>query len=182
MPESLIKNLEDIDRLINSFDLTKRQINKAFKSALRITMRGLKDKSAGDIARNLRVPKSLIKNRMVQKSGDTNKKGTGYFWGYLTMMTYQIPAVITGKPSIGKRGVKVGSRFFPYSFLRLVNRSPKKRWMILRRKKQGNGLLEDRVRVKDAVEAGFREYEKKVFNKFVRQLKREIELRAGLLD
>lgn len=165
--------LYELDNLIKNLSLSNAQINKAMKRAIFTVLRGSKTLMARDIAQETKVKVAVLRNRMkiFDREKDIAKK--------LSMITFAVPAILSGRYRKTKDGYMVGSQHVKGAFLQ----NYRGRDIIFRRKGRSRYPIEKvRVPIHAAARQALDVVEFHLEDRLLKAMGREVQITGGIIE
>lgn len=114
----------DLERVVDQFAATERQVRLAKTRALRRTASWLRKQVLGRAAKDLRIPlRSLAGRSYVSKIGQGDDEIT------LTIGTLPVNAAKIGNPAQTARGARAGRRTYPGAFVQKIYFAEERVWI-----------------------------------------------------
>lgn len=170
-------SVNEVDELIKYLGLTEREVLRATRRALNSTMNQLTNLIKREIGQSTGVKEKLIRQRMIRYRSIKKWVTT------LLMFTNEIPAIITASPQKLGSGIKVGSKFYPNSFLAKADRHGKGKardFIFFRKTMARTPLLERKINIDATSQSRFIAVQSGIKERFLNNFARELMLFGGV--
>lgn len=167
--------LEGLEEVVKNLKLDPKDIQRAARLAINRTAKDVIGVTSRKIAKETLLKVNVIKRRMKVFPDHKDMKAT------ISMLTYDVPAVLAGKPTYAAKGVRIGKHYFRGSFLHyLIRKDGRNRYYLFKRLTRFRyPITELKISIKDQSDFAFLTMEDEIRSRIIKEFERQLKVLGG---